>query len=512
MQPPFMTAVKHLIRLLFTGLFIFPFYTSAQQVTYSEMDREDSRDTNFEIIGKMKGNILVYKNNRWKHRISIFDNEMKTLENRNLDFIPEKTFNVDFITYPDFFYIIYQYQKRSILHCMAVKMDGLGNKLAEPVELDTTQISMMADNKIYTTLFSEDKKKIMVFKLQKKWERFNLVTLLMDDQLKLLHKTREVLPFDEKRETFGDFQVDNEGNFMFTIDRQAGYREHSNLLNLVIKPAMLDSLHFQPLNLDGKFVDDVKLKIDNLNNRYIINSFYYPKGRGSIEGLFTCSWDKASGKQLPSAFNVFDPYLRAEAKTDGLQRYAFDDFYIRQIYMKKDGGFLVAAEDFSSQTRNNNNTWNRWDYLNNNFSLNSNSYYYYNPYRGYYQPYNRFGFQSTRFYYANIMVLSVDKNGRAEWAKVIPKDQFEDDEDSFLSYSTMNSGGDIHFIFSMDKRNEVIADNSVNPDGILKRNVTLKSRERGFQFMSRFSKQVGARQLVIPCVYRGSLSFALVDF
>ncbi|MBL0055869.1 MAG: hypothetical protein IPP31_06650 [Chitinophagaceae bacterium] len=495
------------------GLFCLPQVSHAQTVAYADFDREDSKDISFEIIGKMNDHILVYKNIRWKHKLSIYDQDMRTRETVMLDFIPEKTVNVDFITYPDFFYIIYQYQKRSILHCMAVKLDGNGKKLSEPVEMDTTQISLMADNKIYSTINSEDKKKIMVFKMQKKWDRFNIVTLLFDDQLKLIRKTREVIPFDERRDSYGDFLLDNEGNLVFSIDKQEGYRENSGTLNLVTKAPASDSFVFHPINLNNKFVDDVKLKIDNLNKRYIIASFYYPKSRGSIEGLFTCTWDRTTGTQNPSAFNVFDPYLRADAKSDGLQRFAFDDYYIRQIFVKKDGSFLVAAEDYSSQTSSNSNSWNRWDYLNNPNALSSNSYYYYSPYSGYYRPYNRYNnFQSTRFYYANIMVLSVDKSGLAEWAKVIQKDQFEDNDDSYLSYSTMNSGGEIHFIFSLNSGNQVITDQSLAPDGTIKRNATLKSRERGYQFMSKFGKQVGARQLIIPCTYRGNISFAKVDF
>ena len=34
---------------------------------------------------------------------------------------------------------------------------------------------------------------------------------------------------------------------------------------------------------------------------------------------------------------------------------SFNDFFIRQALVKKDGGFLLTAEDYSSQTRGNNN-------------------------------------------------------------------------------------------------------------------------------------------------------------
>ena len=129
-----------------------------------------------------------------------------------------------------------------------------------------------------------------------------------------------------------------------------------------------------------------------------------------------------------------------------------------------------------------------------------------------YRPLNSFGSQSTRYYYANILILSLDKTGKIDWSQVIHKDQFDDDNDNFLSYSTINSGGEIHFLFNDDKnKNQIIANHSISPAGVLTRNPTLKSQERGYEFMPRLSKQVSATQLIIPCVYRGYICFAKVD-
>ena len=236
--------MKRYLPLILSILFCLPFLLSAQQVTYSGYDREDNRDINFEIIGKMNENILVYKNIRWKHKISIYDKDMKTKETVKLDFMPEKTFNVDFIVYPDFFYMIYQYQKNNILHCMGVKLDGDAKKITEPIEMDTTAIPFFAENKIYSTIFSEDKKKIMVFKIQKKYDRLNIVTLLFDDQLSLLNKTRQILDFDERRDNYGEFLLDNDGNLVFEMDKQPGVREN---------PAMNGHRH---VLCDGHFEND----------------------------------------------------------------------------------------------------------------------------------------------------------------------------------------------------------------------------------------------------------------
>ncbi len=501
------------IYFLLTGIFLLPLAAGAQQVTYSEYDREDYRNINFEIVGKMNGNIVVYKYVRWKHRLTIYDSEMKETATVALDFLPENTFNADFITYQDFFYMIYQYKKRNILHCMAVKLDGYGKKMGNPVQLDTTVIPLFGDTKIYSTICSEDKQKIMLFKIQKKWDTYEMVTLLLDDKLQLQHTTWQSLNFDDRHDNYKDFMLDNDGNLVFTVDKREGNRENSKYLNLVTKAPTQDSFVFHPINLDGKYLDEVRLKIDNLNKRYIINSFYCPKSWGSIAGLFTCSWDVVNEKQNASAFNAFDDSFRAEAKTDVQVKFAFDDYFIRQVFIKKDGGFLLTAEDFSSEARNTSN-WNRWDYLNSSslFNANPNSYYTYTPNSQYYRPPGFYNNQSTRFFYANIIVLSVDKNGLAQWGKVIHKDQFADDDDNFLSFSAMNSGDEIHFLYNLTTKNQVIADESVSADGTLKRNATLRSQERGYEFMAQLGKQVGARQLIIPCTYRGYICFAKVVF
>jgi len=445
------------------------------------------------------------------HKISIYGNEMNTLGTAKLDFVPDKTFNMDFVVYSDFFYMIYQYQKGTILHCMVVKMDDQCRKMTEPVEVDTTRIPVMTDNKIYSTISSEDKQKIMIFKIQARSQKFHISTLLFDNQMKLINKNNNVVDYDERREIYDNFSLGNDGNFVFTYAAQLGKRDDNNTLGLVIQEASQNSFIYQAIDLNEKYIAEVKLKIDNLNNRYIINSFYFQKNSGSIEGLFTYVWDNDKRKTYASQFTGFSDHLRDEAKRDGLLRTAFDNFYIRQVIVKKDGGFILTAEDFTSDTQG--SSWNRYGYYSNPYSLSSGYYYYNNPYGGYYRPYSSFNnYESTRYYYENVLVQSISKDGKIEWSKIIQKYQFDDNDDSFLSFSTMILTGEIHFLFNSDRKNEVITDQSISRDGTLKRNPTLKSPERGYEFMPGLNKQVGANQLIIPCAYRNNLCFAKIDF
>ncbi|HEY8688706.1 MAG TPA: hypothetical protein VIM07_05680 [Chitinophagaceae bacterium] len=496
--------------LLFLAL-ILPLVSICQQISYSEPEREDGRTLDFDIIGKVGGNFLVYKNIRNHYAVSVYDNDMILKERVELDFMPDKTLNADFVAYPDFAYVIYQYQKRNILHCMAVKIDGNGKKMGEPVGLDTTQISIFADNKIYNMVNSEDKQKIMIFKIQKKYDKFYFKTVLLNSQLQQLHTSRMQLPYDDRSDVYSDFYLDNENNFIFAKSIKGGSRELISKLVLYTKAPLSDQLNENELPLNKRYLDEVSVKVDNINKRYILNSFFYNQKRGNIDGLYTAIWDKQANHLLAYNMVEFNDTMKREAKTEGSIKFAYNDFFIRNIVLKKDGGFILSAEDFTSQSRV--NPWNRMDYLYNYPYISSYDYYLYS--RSNYGYFFRPGNNSSlnRYYYNNIAIMDIDKDGKLVWSNVIHKDQFDDGDDNFLSYQIINAGGELHFLFNeLERRNQLIADQSIDPNGKLTRNPTLKSLDKGYQFMPRFAKQVSSKQIIVPCMYRNYICFAKIDY
>src|SRR5437588_32952 len=131
-------------KLLVTALLVvmsFTAFSQAPLITYAEPERNDSRRTEFDIIGKLNGNFLIYKKNQNDHVISVYNEDMKLKNTVKLDYNSDRWVNVDFISYPDFVYMIYEYQRRSVVHCAGVKLDAEGKKMGEPFEIDTTEIS-----------------------------------------------------------------------------------------------------------------------------------------------------------------------------------------------------------------------------------------------------------------------------------------------------------------------------------------------------------------------------------
>jgi len=185
-------------------MFLFS-WVNAQRILISEPDRDDSRKMDFEIIGKMGNNYLIYKNIRNESFICLYDNDMKMVDKVKHEYLPDdRMINVDFFTYPDHFYAVYQYQRRNIVHCSAVKLDGMGKKMSDPVELDTTSLGGSGNNKIYTVLSSEDKQKIIIFKINSKnREKFIITTKLYNNNLELQKKTILAMTMDDRNDHLG---------------------------------------------------------------------------------------------------------------------------------------------------------------------------------------------------------------------------------------------------------------------------------------------------------------------
>ena len=488
-------------------------FIAAQKVTYAEPDREDFRQMQFEILGKMKGNFLIYKNYRSNHYITLYDNEMKQKAKEPLDFMPDRTINEDFVNYSDYSLLIYQYQKRGVVYCMGVKIGSDGKKIGEPLELDTTQVGVFGDNKIYTTVVSEDKQKILVFKIKgKNKDNLTITTIFFDPQLQLQNKSRWRYTVNEHEDIISDYAVTNGGDFAFTHSHHGVNRDNISKSWLVIKTNASPEPVINELPFKDIYLDEVRLKVDNYNKRFLITSFYTKGKRGNIDGLYIASADWGMTSTIENSTITFTDELRSQAKGDANYKMAFNDYFIKHIIIKSDGGFVLTSESNYTSSRGSN--WNRWDYLWGNPFVSPYDYYALSPWNNWGWGYNRWNsLQSTRYYADNIMVLSVDNKGKLQWSNLINKSQFDDDTDNLLSYQLMNLGGEISFLYNeWQRRTPLLMTQSISPDGKLTRVPPFKSMDRGYDILIRLGKQVSARQMIVPCIYRNYISFAKIDF
>lgn len=519
---PLSKAYEMKIKLYVFGFLLLAFLGADAQslrIVYTEPEKEDTRRTNFEILGKLAGDVLIYKNNRSDHAISVYDEEMKMKQRVSLDFMPERVFNVDYVSYPDKVLLFYQYQKKRIVYCDYITIGAGGKPIGSPQTLDTTEIGYNSNNKIYTVVNSDDKQRIMLFKVNSSNpRRFYITSYLYDANLNLITRNHSEVAMEEKGDYFSDFHLSNAGELVVAKFSRAGNNsEFIAGVNLLIKYP--DSLGFSIRNVEiGKqILDNLLIKIDNNNNRILLASFFSRQKRGNMEGVYLVNWDKATHTKLMDTALVFNDELRVMAKgSDANKKSAFNDFFIKNIFTRKDGGFVIVSESLYTTSRYNN--FNRWDYMGwGNPWISPMNYGYWSPiYSPYGMPWNRYGWNNSmqnRYFAENVLVLSFNPQAALEWSNVITKAQFDDESDNLISYGNMNTGGEVHFLFNtFERRTFVLSDQSLDPSGKITRYPTLKNLDKGYDFMPRFGKQVSARQMIIPCLYRNYLCFAKVEF
>ena len=334
----------------------------------------------------------------------------------------------------------------------------------------------------------------------------------MNDKLELLKKSRIAIPMEERNDFINDFYLDNDGDMVFS----KFFRNNNDNISkaaFVVKYAQADTLQMHELNIEKTWLDEIHIKVDNYNKRYFLTSFYFQERKGNIEGLYFYAWDKTKAEPYFERTSAFTEELRKEARGDASVKTAFNDYFIRNIITRKDGGFIIGSEAYFTTSRFNN--WNRWDYLYGSPYMSSfNNSNYYSPYYS-----NSFwgsranGNQSVRYHADNITVLSFDDKGKLEWNNVMGKAQYDDETDDLLSFQIMNTGGQVHFLFNQqERRNNLLSDYSISPDGQMNRNPTLKNLDKGYLFMPKYGKQVSSRQMIVPCLYRNYICFAKIDY
>jgi hypothetical protein len=284
------------------------------------------------------------------------------------------------------------------------------------------------------------------------------------------------MPMEDRNEYLGEFAMDNEGNLVFSKFYRNS-NESISKASMIIKRAMDDDFIYYHLKLEKTYLDELRIKADNTNQRYLLSAFYYSQKRGNIEGLYFLVLNRNTWQpELEKSFTL-DEDLRQEAKGQSNLKMAFNDYFIRNIYIKKNGGFALDAEAYYTTSRS--SSWNRWNYMYGSPFSYPLDYYYYSPYTSS-SWWRRSGSNfPVRYHADNVTIFSFNAKGELEWSNVLKKEQFDDESDDRISYNVINTGGQLHFLFNkQEKRNLLMNDFALSPDGQVTNYPTLKGLDR----------------------------------
>jgi hypothetical protein len=512
--------MRNKIFLPFIFLNFICLFSYAQSLTYSKPEREDTKLADFSIIGKLHNYYLIYVCTPSERTINIFDNQMKLIGKKEMNFLPASILGTDVIAYDTSFYFIYQYQKNNIINCAVAQMDEDGEIIGEPVILDTTKVNFTATNKIYNILYSENKQRIAIYKVNNQDKnRYFVSSNLFDGQLALLNKFSIIIPTLPEINFLSDFALDNEGNFAFVKAGDESESHESQLISLFVKSPLRDSLNIYLLDIGKLYLDNVFVKADNLNHHFVITSFLSKSKNWQTDGIYCAVWNEDSQSFNASKAIYFNEDFKKSLRYKGTIS-SFNNHHLRNIIIRRDGGFVITSESTFATIQGGGGlnlsydipenwdftyTSNEHGYLHSSFSETSSAYEW--PWL---EPDPRI---SRSFYAYAIAIMSFDSLANMEWSNVIPKNQFGNNVFEVMGFGIYLTGASINFLFNQTvKKIPPLQHVGINASGKTVSTSILKGLNRHYIFMPLYIKQISAHEAIAPCRFGNQFCFAKIDF
>ena len=479
--------------VLFVCLFGFCFNQSeAQDLFFSKSEKFSFQNSDFSVIGWTDNRLYTYRASNEGYFLNGYNDSMNLVAKVNLDFFPKKIYDTKFFNYPDRILVFYQAIQSNEVVQYAALLDKSGLLQGRPKVLGSAKTGWFANKKEYfSSTISEDKGKIMILGWGNKNATFS--TILLDKDLNILARGNQNLKKDNNQ-SFHQSLLLNSGVLYLTTFLEKGAKGYSDEMSVFVLSPDGKQLKQTPFPLKDVYLSGLFSKVNFSNDELYSAAFYSDKKNGNLLGLAYAVFNLENNsfsivKKIP-----FDEAL-TEATDAKNKRKVFNNFEVRQIIIKNNGGFIVDAENAYVTTRSNYPTG--YGYYS--------SYYYNSP----------FGNTSVREYiYGDILTMSFDGQGNRSWFTFIRKNQYSQEDDGlFSSYAFMNSGGNLGFLFNnFSSRNSALNIAIVDPSGKLEVSKLENSIGISGDWIPKEGKQTDLKEWVIPILRGNNLSFVRLVF
>lgn len=537
--------MKHTLTIL---LLLFCSNLLAQRIKFSPPEKNYPGQAAFEIIGKVSGHYLTYLEGQQGAELGIFDEEMNKIKSAPVNFLKTKAIHKDFFAYSDHFQLFFQYNIGSTFYITRLKGDGDGDAIDDGTVMDsvvtkmemvsigngnssTTKTPSIAPSLLFPRMFmvlrSENKQWFMILKAaEQPSKEQRLEATLYDNELRPKEHSLITFSKDQGYGEFSEFILDNDGDLAFTYSNiETGGKRQISKAAIFYKRHGADTLVSTELSFPGTTLDQLTIREDNINHRYILNSLYHGSRQQNLIGLSSLIWDKRSMSLTSSTLTPLSIELLNEARSDfSPPEQILNYYYLRHVFPYADGGFLVLAELCYGNEKYSNYTVgiNRFDFIRGmptsftpwalpvNNSINGQPGQWRATSRDRFGSHGAFGIGRNT---DNLLVFIMDREGKARSIKVIHKSGYTTPGMEPISYQAFNDGKAIHLIYNENiKGHWHPAGTSIKADGTLEPEPLLHSLDRDQVLFPRFGKQMDAKTAIIPCQVSGHLSFARTEF
>ncbi len=360
---------------------------------------------------------------------------------------------------------------------------------SSPILIDEIQFDKKKNRGMFYLKFSKNKKLLCSMYKQSDLddEKLNINIKVLDTTLNKVWENKYKTDYYDGVLFLNDFRISNDSNvYLLTsldLDKKL-LRDKKYTVNIANNKS--NKLFPIIISLEKYFINDVKLEIDYINNQLVLAGFYSELNSFSSAGIIYANINVKKENPKPRIYtesfkakflNEFNSEKTINRGTELI------NYYIDRILVRTDGGVILLAEsNYVTESTN---------------------------YNSYYQLYTT----SYTYHYDNVLLFSINPNGKIHWESIVRKNQVSEDDAAFYSSYIVSLDVDqVHIIYNkfIRKSTDVIGC-TINNKGETKEKIILKENDN-ILIMPAGGKQISADQLVIPCIQKNKTNFMRITF
>ncbi len=451
----------------------------SQNFTISNEIKLDNGD-NYSVMGKYTDRYLFMTiNNNSNVKVQSFNENLIWLNTKELKLESKKISVIDNLVGKKNFFLFYTLKQKQKIYIKASKFDSKCNIL------DSTTF-MISEIKNFTPKveikFSDDKSKTLVYFFEEK-NVFHGCIFENDSFKKLQEVNFTLKSFDDETESL-DVIISNNAE-IFLIDQNLLERDSKRETSVFkYKNELLKILK---VKIPARKISSTKVLYDNINEKLIVCGLQNSKDNYKPNNVYAMIVNSALDTFSFSVDFTQELISLANGKLNS-KKSGIEDLVIENVILRKDGGFLVVAEQQKSIER-----------LNNSF---------------------RSGIHTDMpssffdYYYDNMVFVSFSPSGKCDWQNTFFKKQVShNDGAAFSSYFLHKRNDALRFIFNDEIENETtISEYNVMPNGRLQRNSVFSTMGKKLLLRFRTGIQINANESVIVSESRNKLHLVRIVF
>lgn len=444
-------------------------------------------DYGYELIGRLRDRILVFRDRYDEFTVQSFDNQMHLSWSKDLNDLDRRGMRVlGVVPGRNDFSVVFQLRRRGHTLLRVHKYDPGANLIDSMLLKDYGE--RMFTTPVLNLVTSEDRNCVAVYNSAER-DHIEVMSFLLD-KMQVLWDT--VATVDDAADVFEEripeMTLSNDGSFFWVTEknnRRAKIDRHEiNILRFDQAGIHSGALPLGPyLTLDSRYT------YDNKNRKLCVAGLWAEKGRDRANGVFygriSSLRDSADVLQYEQFDDKFLSILRQ--KDVGEDNRGIPDAELRELLLRQDGGLVMVAERYHEVQRGA------------------------AAGRGFFRDGMR---MIVDYYYDDLFVVAFQPNGHVQWKSALHKKQYsQDDEGTFSSYYLMRNPDKMRFFFNDEiKYENTCSEYLLSPAGDFDRNSLLNTLNQNLRLRFRDALQLNASECLVPSEFRGRLKLVLLRF